>query len=177
MDTTSNRQKIEVLQLEVNRQVTDQGKKLAERQGFEPWVPRKRNTAFPVLHIRPLCHLSVTEKQVCTISVRRATASALSVSAGTSTHETRKGTRKEKGDSRIVAPGRGNHLARPQRTRRNAGGRFLDEAIPAGGRASSRAVGDFRCRVSGEAGTDFAQVASSGELRGEDRLAEWRPRV
>ena len=27
--------------------------RLAERQGFEPWVPRERDTAFPVLHIRP----------------------------------------------------------------------------------------------------------------------------
>ncbi len=35
-----------------------QEEKMAERQGFEPWVPRKRDTAFPVLHIRPLCHLS-----------------------------------------------------------------------------------------------------------------------
>ena len=31
---------------------------VAERQGFEPWVPLARNTAFPVLPIQPLWHLS-----------------------------------------------------------------------------------------------------------------------
>ena len=38
---------------------------MAERQGFEPWVPRKRDTAFPVLHIRPLCHLSASRPSEC----------------------------------------------------------------------------------------------------------------
>ena len=30
----------------------------AERGGFEPPVPVTQDTAFPVLHNRPLCHLS-----------------------------------------------------------------------------------------------------------------------
>ncbi len=35
--------------------------KRAERAGFEPAVPVARDTAFPVPHNRPLCHLSDRE--------------------------------------------------------------------------------------------------------------------
>src|SRR5262245_43065391 len=34
------------------------GRTAAERGGFEPTVPLSEDTAFPVLHNRPLCHLS-----------------------------------------------------------------------------------------------------------------------
>src|SRR5882672_9027874 len=37
---------------------TDITQRQTERGGFEPPVPLSEDTAFPVLHNRPLCHLS-----------------------------------------------------------------------------------------------------------------------